>query len=85
MKVIYLKSALKYNPFDVTIVMKIPFFSVSVTIEPGRSLLPRTVWNGYLSLFLRRFFTFFWEPSFLEKFFFFNKFCLFNWSFHFNG
>jgi len=39
MKLIYLKSALKCNSFDITIVIKIPFFRVSVTIEPGRSLL----------------------------------------------
>ena len=39
MKVICLKSALKWNFFDVTIGIKIPFFRVSVTIEPGRSLL----------------------------------------------
>ena len=35
MKLIYLKSALKCNSFDVTIGIKIPFFRVSVTIEPG--------------------------------------------------
>ena len=39
MKLIYLKSALKCNSFDVTIGIKIPFFRVLVTIEPGRSLL----------------------------------------------
>ena len=39
MKHIYLKSALKYDSFDVTIGNKIPFFRVSVTNEPGRSLL----------------------------------------------
>ena len=39
MKLIYLKSALKCESFDVTIVIKIPFFGVLVTIEPGRSLL----------------------------------------------
>ena len=39
MKLIYLKSALKCDSFDVTIGIKIPFFRVSVTIEPGRSLL----------------------------------------------
>ena len=36
MKLIYLKSALKC---DVAIGIKIPFFKVLVTIEPGRSLL----------------------------------------------
>ena len=39
MKLIYLKSALKYNSFDVAINIKIQFFRVLVTIEPGRSLL----------------------------------------------
>ena len=39
MKLMYLKSALKFDSFDVTIGIKIPFFRVSVTIEPGRSLL----------------------------------------------
>ena len=39
MKLIYLKSALKFDSFDVTIGIKIPFFRVLVTIEPGRSLL----------------------------------------------
>ena len=38
MKLICLKSALKCDSFDVTIGIKIPFFRVSVTIEPGRSL-----------------------------------------------
>ena len=39
MKLIYLKSALKCNSFDVAIGIKILFFRVLVTIEPGRSLL----------------------------------------------
>ena len=38
-KLIYLKSALKCNSVDVTIVIKISFFRVLVIIEPGRSLL----------------------------------------------
>ena len=38
-KLIYLKSELKSDFFDVSIGIKIPFFRVSVTIEPGRSLL----------------------------------------------
>ena len=38
-KLIYLKSALKYDSFEVAIDIKIPFFRVLVTIEPGRSLL----------------------------------------------
>jgi hypothetical protein len=39
MKLIYLKSALKSDSFDVSVGIKIPFSRVSVTIEPGRSLL----------------------------------------------
>ena len=39
MKLIYLKSALKCNSFDVTIVIKIAFLEFLVTFEPGRSLL----------------------------------------------
>ena len=39
MKLIYLKPALKCNSYDVAIGIKIPFFRVLVTIEPGRSLL----------------------------------------------
>ena len=38
-KLIYLKSAYKSNSSDVSIGIKIPFFRVSVTIEPDRSLL----------------------------------------------
>ena len=36
---IYIKSALKCDSFDVAIDTKIPFFRVSVTIEPSRSIL----------------------------------------------
>ena len=39
MEFIYLKSALKYDSFDVAIDIKIQFFRVLVNIEPGRSLL----------------------------------------------
>ena len=39
MKLIYLKSVLKCDSFDVAIDIKIQFFRVLVTIEPGRSLL----------------------------------------------
>jgi hypothetical protein len=39
MEVIYLKSALKSDSFDISISIKIPFSRVSVTIESGRSLL----------------------------------------------
>ena len=39
MKLIYLKSALKCDSFDVAIDIKVQFFRVLVTIEPGRSLL----------------------------------------------
>ena len=38
-KLIYLNSALKCDSFIVAIYIKIPFFWVLVTIEPGRSLL----------------------------------------------
>ena len=39
MKLIYLKPALICDSFDVAIGIKIPFFRVLVTIDPGRSLL----------------------------------------------
>ena len=39
MKLIYLKSASKCNSFAVAIDIKIQFFRVLVTYEPGRSLL----------------------------------------------
>ena len=39
MKLIYLKSALKCDSFDVATDIKIQFFRVLVSIEPGRSLL----------------------------------------------
>ena len=39
MKLIYLKSALKGDSFDVAIDIKIQFFRVLVTIEPDRTLL----------------------------------------------
>ena len=39
MKLMYLKSALKHNSLDVTNGITFPVFRVSVTIEPGRSLL----------------------------------------------
>ena len=39
MKLIYLKSAEESNSFDRSVGIKIPFFTVLVTIEPGRSLL----------------------------------------------
>jgi hypothetical protein len=39
MKLIYLKSALKSDSFDLSIGIRILFSKVSVTIEPGRSLL----------------------------------------------
>ena len=49
MKLTYLKSALKYDPFDVTIGIKIPFFRVSVTIEPSRFLLQFVTTNCLIS------------------------------------
>jgi hypothetical protein len=39
MKLLYLKSELKFNSFDVSIGIKILFFRVSIAIEPGHSLL----------------------------------------------
>ena len=39
MELIYLKSALKCDSFDVAIAIKISFFRVLATIEPGPSLL----------------------------------------------
>ena len=39
MKLIYLKSTWKSDSFDVYFSIKIPFFRVWFTIEPGRSLL----------------------------------------------
>ena len=39
MTLIYLKSAQKSDSFDVSISIKIPFFRISITTEPGRSLL----------------------------------------------
>ena len=38
-ELIYLKSALKCDSFDVAIGTKIPFFRLLITIEPGRFLL----------------------------------------------
>ena len=49
MKIIYLNSALKCDSFDATIGIKIPFFRVSVTIEPGRSLLQLVTKNCLIS------------------------------------
>ena len=51
MKLIYLKSALKCNSFDEAIDIKIQFFRVLVTIEPGRSLL-QFVTTNCLKVFL---------------------------------
>jgi len=57
MKLIYLRSALKCDSFDVTVGIKIPFFRVSVTIEPGRYLLQFVTTNclilGSLLSFLK--------------------------------
>ena len=49
MKLIYLKSALNYDSFDVALGTKMQFFRVLVTIEPGRSLQFVTV--SFLSFF----------------------------------
>ena len=53
MKLIYLKSALKCDSFDVAINIKIQFFRVLVTIEPGRSLLQLVTTNCLIQLVLR--------------------------------
>ena len=50
MKLIYLKSAVKCDSFDVAIGIKIPFFRVSVTIEPGRFLLQFVTTNCLIKL-----------------------------------
>ena len=52
MKLIYLKSALKCDSFDVAIDIKIQFFRVLVTIEPGRSLLQFVTTNCLMILSL---------------------------------
>ena len=50
MKSIYLKSALKCYSFVVIIGIEIPFFRVSVTIEPGRSLLQFVTTNCLMKM-----------------------------------
>ena len=52
MKLIYFKPALKCDSFDVAIGIKIPFFRVLVTIEPGRSLLQFVTTNCLIDWFL---------------------------------
>ena len=54
MKLIYLKPALKCDSFDVAIGIKIPFFRVLVTIEPGRSLLQFVTTNCLIHLFKKK-------------------------------
>ena len=49
MNLIYLKSALKCNSFDASIIIKIPFLEFQILLSrvaPYYSLLPRTVWFG---------------------------------------
>ena len=53
-KLIYLKSALKCDSFDVAIDIKIPFFRILVTIEPGRSLLQFVTTNFLNSAYAKR-------------------------------
>ena len=55
MKVIYLKSALKCDSFDVAFGTKIPFFRLLVTIEPGRSLLQFITTNCLIRRLLESF------------------------------
>ena len=50
MKLIYLKPALKCDSFDIAIGIKIPFFRVLVTIEPGRSLLQFVTTNCLIEI-----------------------------------
>ena len=50
MKLIYFKPALKCDSFDAAIGIKIPFFRVLVTIEPGRSLLQFVTTNCLISV-----------------------------------
>ena len=50
MKLIYLKSELKCDSFDVNIDIKIPFFRVLVAIDPGRSLLQFVTTNCLIDL-----------------------------------
>ena len=45
MKLIYLKSELKFNSFGVTIGIKFAFCRVSVAVEPGHSLLQHVISN----------------------------------------
>jgi len=54
MKLIYLKSALKCDSFDVGIGIKIPFFRVLVTIEPGRSLLQFVTTNCLIATYVEK-------------------------------
>jgi len=49
-ELVYLKSALKWDSFDGTIGIKIPFFRVLVTIEPGRYLLQFVITNCLIEL-----------------------------------
>ena len=50
MKLIYLKPALKCESFDIAIGIKISFFRVLVTIEPGRSLLQFVTTNCLIAV-----------------------------------
>ena len=50
MKLIYLKSALKCDSFDVDIGIKIPFFRLLVTTKPGRSLPQFVITNCLITL-----------------------------------
>ena len=60
MKLIYLKSALKCDSFDVAIDIKIQFFRVLVTIEPGRSLLQFVTTNCLIYWYQNSIFLSFW-------------------------
>ena len=85
MKLIYLKPALKCDSFDIAIGIKIPFFRVLGTIEPGRSLLPFVTTNCLIIVshifmkFKKKIESLFclWQESFVEDDIFksFSKLC----------
>ena len=67
MKLIYLKSALKCDSFDVAIDIKIQFFIVLVTIEPGRSLLQFVTTNCLIPVFLVYYYYYLFENLLYKK------------------
>ena len=63
MKLIHLESAETRDSFDVIIGIQVPFFRVSVTIEPGHSLLQQFVTTNCFIFFPRSDYI---DPSTLE-------------------